>query len=337
MENLTFELDDFTLVEGKDQTLYTLLSADSSVFKISVITKINEVWNKAYYSPLFISKSGQKISVEWNYDYRDLNIGEENIGQKVYTSYSVVYLKKSIIDVDEENIFTITGSATSGYNLGALDKTNINDQEAKSILTNWIKYDSVRSENNLVDQHNKLIIDKERRIILPISNSNIIINRDNNSEEITFEMYKFYDGIDLSQKELYIYYIRPDGKPYKEGLFIERIDEGNDEDSILLASWVVTENVTMQSGILTFAIVAEGNGYTDDYLWQTYPSNFTIDKGIFSNLTDSDEFETFKLSKFQQELFNDVEALKASYQQGEVKWQKISDLISKLNPGGVKP
>ena len=160
------------------------------------------------------------------------------------------------------------------------------------------------------------------------------------SEEITFTFERFYDGIDLASKKLWIYYIRPnDNANYQEELFIipDSHKEKNDI-KYFSATWSASEIATMYSGVLTFALVAKGDGYKDTYLWQSYPSNFTIEKGIFKegSLKDSD-FQIVSPSKQSQEIYDSVQKLNTAYENGTIiKWQSLALLMEKIRNGGLE-
>lgn len=210
--------------------------------------------------------------------------------------------------------------------------------QGNAILNKWLLKDSLNIVNDLKDSHSHIIVNKDRKILLPNENTNILITRDNNSEEITFEVPRFYDGIDLTTKNLSIYYIRPvtSGEEKPAGVR-ENLDLQNYSDETLYASWTVTDKVTNTPGILTFAIIAEGNGYTDTYFWQTYPAQLRVDSGIYGDLPPTEEsFAIVEFDEFQKELYNTIQSLKAFHEKGELKWQSITDLIEILDKQDTK-
>lgn len=152
----------------------------------------------------------------------------------------------------------------------------------------------------LTDEHEPIeIID---RTIVVTKNQNILIAEDNVSQCIRFRLSRYYDGIDLYDKNFYIDYAR-DG--IISNIFIpkEWIDlESIDTVTYIVLKWAVPYRVTKTAGALPFAISAtdlgpeSGSGESFEpkkqYVWQTEPATLIIKANLGprnSSPTDEDE------------------------------------------------
>ena len=84
-----------------------------------------------------------------------------------------------------------------------------------------------------------------------------------NSSVITFKMNRYYDGVDLSQKDILIMYKNTNGVYKDKAVNIQYSTDG------LKFSWIVPNDATK-----TIKITAYVCFISDDYLWKT--KNFTI-------------------------------------------------------------
>ena len=122
-------------------------------------------------------------------------------------------------------------------------------------------YDNKYSDNNIST------VDDEKNVVL--SNKQINITQESNSQYIPFKIPRYYDGFDLSKTIFAIYWVNKAGY----GSFTTPVDVYFNETEIKFA-WLVDENVTSISGQVQFEIQASGEnqlGYK--YLWKTKPNS----------------------------------------------------------------
>lgn len=111
-------------------------------------------------------------------------------------------------------------------------------------------------------------IDEEKNIALDSSQFNI--TQEANSQYIPFEMYRFYDGYDLTKATISIFFVSSDGCYASSApINVSYTDTNSATDKIRFA-WLVDANATHISGALKFEIHATGaspNG--NAYIWKT--------------------------------------------------------------------
>lgn len=268
--------------------------------------------------------------ISFEYDIKSFRINDAN---PVYLSYCFV-INNEVCAIGGSSNYPyyymfIDTSMTPNRNFleAVLKNSEIYNEEIDSLYEQWYKKAGMNHAlNNLQNDHNDIIIGEDR-VIQMNNNENIIIQFDNNSELITFRAKRDYDGIDLSTKTLYFYGITPGGKNHIKDLVYVNVDE-EDSDYIII-SWKVTNVFADGSGQMDFAIVAEGENITDDYLWQTHPAKMIIHPSILNNEI---EFQTISLNAWQNTLEERIKTLEAAYNNGEMKWQSIYELL--LTIGG---
>ena len=95
------------------------------------------------------------------------------------------------------------------------------------------------------------------------------LTQEENSQYITFEMARFYDGFDLKDTNIFIHYVNSDNKDGRD----EAVNVCYTGDKIRFG-WLITKKATAKSGVLKFEIEAYGrNSKGDSYLWKTRPNN----------------------------------------------------------------
>lgn len=206
------------------------------------------------------------------------------------------------------------------------------DRNAKDYLEFWSNEEAAAHRANLSDQHEPLRIDEQRHINIS-NNQNILIQNDNKSEEITFICPRWYDGVDLSSKLLYVYFVNSKNERYKEELEWQYVNEEGskmeeNDANFLKLSWMVTDLVTEVQGIVTFAIIAEGNraiNSEDNYFWQTYPEKIQVDESIIRGTENN--FNPIELNDFLSELQKTVLNLTVTFEAGQFKWQPLSSVV----------
>lgn len=142
------------------------------------------------------------------------------------------------------------------------------------------------------------IVDANKNIAL--SNNQINITQERNSQYIPFKIPRYYDGFDLSRATISIYWVNQ----YGQGSVTMPVDVYRCTDQIKFA-WLVDNDVTSVAGNIQFEIHAEGfNSKGQRYLWKTRPNS-----GI--NVLQSLEIQSFiePDSEWQESFMAQVTAL----------------------------
>lgn len=105
-----------------------------------------------------------------------------------------------------------------------------------------------------VEEH--VVIGSDRVLVVPESLQKIAVQYDHNVNTITFDCPRMWDGRDISEMDLYVNYLRPDGMPnaYKVEESSIVIDET--DDSIFHFDWVVDKFATLANGHMTVLVCA---------------------------------------------------------------------------------
>lgn len=326
-----FSFNNTSFSNNSDLTINDLLESDSSCLHILIMNYDGIETEKKEYSSYTRTMTNNKITITCTFNAEDFS--ESN---HLYATYAII--KENIlipISPKYENYVYKENEFKSMDNQQSL--TN-NDLKACAILDRWRNLDLTRVPNVLTDMHLKLAVSKNRRILMD-DNENIILTKDNLSEEITFVIPRYYDGIDLETKNLGIYYIRPEEsnsgeqeEEYVQGITEELHIEPDSTDEYIHASWTITDLVTGIPGTLTFAIIAEGDGIQDEYFWQTYPARIQIEEGIYKFLPQGEtDFKFIDKATFRNDIIERVDALERYHAEGTIQWQSLADLIASLN------
>lgn len=110
-------------------------------------------------------------------------------------------------------------------------------------------------------------VDENKNITL--SQNQINLTQEKNSQYIPFEIPRYYDGFDLSNTELSIYWVNQNGN----GSVAIPVDVYYNTDKIRFA-WLVDDDVTAIAGNIKFEIQATGtNSKGYNYVWKTKASD----------------------------------------------------------------
>ena len=116
-----------------------------------------------------------------------------------------------------------------------------------------------------------------KTINIPVSITDIIVQGDTNSRIITFELNRYFDGVDLSSTTIKINYENSDN-----------LTGSDDVSNIILTEdkiyfdWAIKSELTINSGEVLIAIDCY-NTDTDNnviYRWQTVPLSFNVLENI---------------------------------------------------------
>lgn len=155
-----------------------------------------------------------------------------------------------------------------------------------SIMTFNMRRSSITNNYGLTDSDEPVdIVGREIKIN---NNQNQIVAEDNISQLITFRMPRFYEGIDLMEKEIYVDYIPLNNKNVVSDRissdYITETSIEGDETAYILIPWVIKYEITKKAGIIPFAISIIDNLETltngRQYVWQTFPSSLVIQNNL---------------------------------------------------------
>lgn len=96
-----------------------------------------------------------------------------------------------------------------------------------------------------------IIIGSDRRITVPDTLKRVAVQYDHNVETVTFECPKHWDGHDLSTMDIYINYLRADGKP---GSFKAENVKAEEDSPVMHFDWVIQRHLTEVKGGITFLV-----------------------------------------------------------------------------------
>lgn len=142
------------------------------------------------------------------------------------------------------------------------------------------------SQNHLVktssmkDEHQIIKIAGKTPVL---KNIGTIVRGDTNSNILTFEINRYYDGVDLYNKIIKII-VRNE-----LGMFTEDAVNLQYNSELLRFSWILSDSVTCKSGNVTAAIAFIGaeNGYK--YAYRSLPFTFRVENTLDLDLDLSEE------------------------------------------------
>lgn len=118
-----------------------------------------------------------------------------------------------------------------------------------------------------------------RTIEIPITLKDLVVLRDTNSEIITFELPRYYDGVDLSQKNILVNFINADGK---SGSAYGHNIVATDGEVSFTFDWTIDGRISVKTGKVQIAL--EFNEFNDKdeciYRWNTIPASFDVSNTI---------------------------------------------------------
>ncbi len=126
-------------------------------------------------------------------------------------------------------------------------------------------------KSSMIDEHQLIRIIEKTPILQNIGK---IVCGDINSNILTFEINRYYDGVDLYTKN--IKFIVEN----ELGIFTEDAVNLQYNNELLRFSWVLSESVTYKSGNITVAIIFIGTESDIKYALKTIPFNIRIEKSL---------------------------------------------------------
>lgn len=152
------------------------------------------------------------------------------------------------------------------------------------------------------------VVDENKNIKL--SDGQVSLTQESNSQYIPFKMPRYYDGYDLSSTTLYIYWANEVGY----GSAAAPVNVSYDDEYIYFA-WLVGSDVTRYAGTVKFEIQARGiitsdSGKELEYIWKSYMNNgLNITQALeYNEIIEPDE--GWKTDFFSQanDILDDVKA-----------------------------
>lgn len=132
----------------------------------------------------------------------------------------------------------------------------------------WLKVEDLGYEfYDEYSDENMSTVDEDKKITLHPKQINI--TQETNSQYIPFQMPRYYDGYDLANAKLQIFFVNKAGAygvDYPVDVYCN--------DDTLRFAWLVDEDVTMLDGKVEFEIQAIGlNSKGEAYIWKTRPNS----------------------------------------------------------------
>lgn len=137
--------------------------------------------------------------------------------------------------------------------------------------TNFIDLEGHIIKSSMIDEHQLIKITEK---VPEVKNIGKIVCGDINSNILTFEINRYYDGVDLYTK--YIKFIIKN----ELGTFTEDAVNLQYNDELLRFSWILSDSVTYKSGTVTAAIVFLGTESGQNYALKTVPFTIKIDNSL---------------------------------------------------------
>lgn len=109
------------------------------------------------------------------------------------------------------------------------------------------------ADNAVGEEH--IVIDSDRKVIVPDSLKRIAVQHDHNIETVTFDCPRYWDGHDLSKMMVYINHLCPSGALGCTVATDVKVDETN--TNLMHFDWTISECVTLNEGFITFLVCAK--------------------------------------------------------------------------------
>ncbi len=107
-----------------------------------------------------------------------------------------------------------------------------------------------------------------------LKNIGKIVCGDTNSNILTFEMNRYYDNVDLLNKQIK-FIIKNE-----LGMFTEDAVNLQYNDNLIRFSWILSDSVTYKTGTVSAAIIFLGNESGYKYALKTVPFNIKIENSL---------------------------------------------------------
>lgn len=157
-----------------------------------------------------------------------------------------------------------------------LDK--INKGETVTTASNNVNTTSTVTLMNDVENLTFVVVNKS--IQTPLIMTNVLVQGDKNSRIIHFVMNRYFDGIDLSEKDILINYKNAESKTGFDTVTNLKITEESIE-----FEWLINSEITVQEGEVSIQVdICQYDELGDViYRYQTLPCELLIEKTLISN------------------------------------------------------
>ena len=156
-----------------------------------------------------------------------------------------------------------------------------------------------------------IVIGIDRKIIVPTSLKRIAVQYDHNVETVTFDCPRYWDGLDMSEMEIYINYIRSD--EYADCYPVNNVTVDDNDPNIMHFDWTITRNVTEVNGPIVFLVCIKK---TDEDGEETNHWNSEICKDMYiSEGMENEELEALNESDLVTKLLERMSDIDDLYQQ----------------------
>lgn len=119
-------------------------------------------------------------------------------------------------------------------------------------LLNGLSDEEIKSYTADPSTEPHIVIDDNRNITVPEELRRIAVQYDHNIETVTFDCPRYWDGIDMSNMQAYINYMRSDG--YMDKYVVKEVKVDSTDDKIMHFDWVISRNVTEVQGVISFLV-----------------------------------------------------------------------------------
>jgi hypothetical protein len=197
-----------------------------------------------------------------------------NIPDQVSTCHLVIRIQA--IDAESRKKIFFTNEVTIVVTVTT--KLILEDDISKTAHTTTVQtlmLSSAFNSTNMIDQHCIIpVADDTRRVVMP-RNYVIAIEDDNISQLLTFEIARYYDGIDKSEMTCLFKYVNANGDSGTALATNVIVD-----DDRIRVGWLLTNHVAYRAGNVSFQIEFSGNRADGIHRWSTVPAQFEITRGL---------------------------------------------------------
>lgn len=184
-------------------------------------------------------------------------------------------------------------------------------------MENWEFVEGYNNENNYTDK-SVCQINSDDKTISTINKQTLLVG-ERNSQYIIFQISRYYDGIDLSTKNIGILYSTESGFfDINKPINVKRNDE------FLNFGWLIPAEASSEQGKLSFCI----EFYSDEYSLKTKPAELNVDDTMQGDVAVSEPNEQAwyieiqsrceKLLTKAEEILNEHSELESMIDESEV-------------------
>lgn len=187
--------------------------------------------------------------------------------------------------------------------LSYLNGTNVNDEAVKEQDTTL---GSGLSSVQPLEEGVMSVDITTKKITIPSSFHNVIVEGDHLSETIFFTIGRYADGLDLSQHKCIVRFVNAGNEYGESETYIAELSENT-----IKFGWTLDNKITRYKGMVSFTIQFETVNEGIQYQWQTQPANLTVVDGLNVEPTISDDEHTLyeRVLAIMQNLSTNVGAL----------------------------